>query len=64
MKNLAKTKIRDLKVNVNSIQLNVLEIGDGDIKSRQGKLVILLHGFPSYSGNWFRQIDMLTEAGY
>ena len=64
MKNLAKTKNMNIEVNVNNIQLNVLETGVGDIKNRQGKLVFLLHGFPSYSGSWLRQIDMLNEAGY
>jgi len=62
MKNSTQTNSKIIIVN--NVELNIIEAGDGDIKGRQGKLVILLHGFPSYSGSWFRQIDVLHDAGY
>jgi len=56
------TKVLTTKVLVNDIELNVIEAGD--INNQQKKLVVLLHGFPSYSGSWSRQIDPLVNAGY
>jgi len=57
-----QTKFRNNKVLVNNIELNVIEAGD--MKDHQKRLVVLLHGFPSYSGCWSKQIDPLVNAGY
>jgi len=57
-----QTKCQNNKVLVNDIELNVIEAGD--MNNQQKKLVVLLHGFPSYSGSWSRQIDPLVKAGY
>lgn len=46
-------------IETNGITLHVAVTGPED-----GKLVILLHGFPDFWYGWRRQIKMLAEAGY
>ena len=46
-------------IETNGIHLNVLQDGPED-----GKLVILLHGFPEFSYGWRKQIPALASAGY
>lgn len=46
-------------IQTNNIQLHVTQAGPED-----GKLVILLHGFPEFWWGWRKQIDVLAEAGY
>ncbi len=43
----------------NGVNLHVVQAGP-----RDGKLVILLHGFPEYWGIWRSQIDFLAQQGY
>lgn len=43
----------------NGVRLHVLQAG-----SPQGELLILLHGFPEFSGGWKHQIQALVDAGY
>ena len=43
----------------NHIRLNVIQAGPQD-----GRLVILLHGFPEFSYGWRNQIPPLAEAGF
>jgi epoxide hydrolase 4 len=43
----------------NGIKLHVAEAGPTD-----GRLVILLHGFPEFWYGWRHQIDVLVDAGY
>jgi len=47
------------RVATNGITLNVAEAGPED-----GRLVILLHGFPEFWYGWKHQIGPLAEAGY
>ena len=47
-----------LRVAVNGIELDVVAAGPAD-----GKLVILLHGFPEFSYGWRHQIQALAAAG-
>lgn len=46
-------------IETNGIRLHVQQAGDPN-----GKLVILLHGFPEHWICWKHQIDPLVEAGY
>jgi epoxide hydrolase 4 len=46
-------------VAVNGITLHLAEAGPAD-----GRLVILLHGFPEYWGAWLEYIKVLAAAGY
>jgi len=46
-------------VQTNGISLPVVQAG-----ARDGKLVILLHGFPEYWGIWCPQIEFLAQKGY
>jgi pimeloyl-ACP methyl ester carboxylesterase len=46
-------------IRTNSINLHVVQAGP-----RDGKLIILLHGFPEYWGMWRAQIDFLAAKGY
>jgi epoxide hydrolase 4 len=46
-------------VETNGVRLHVLQDGRDD-----GPLVILLHGFPEFSGCWTRLIDFLATAEY
>jgi epoxide hydrolase 4 len=47
------------RISTNGIRLNVAEAGPSD-----GRLAILLHGFPESSSGWRAQIGALAEAGY
>ena len=44
---------------INGLNLHLVEAGD-----RQGKLLILLHGFPEFWYGWRHQIDALAAHGY
>jgi pimeloyl-ACP methyl ester carboxylesterase len=46
-------------VAVNGVTLHLAEAGPSD-----GRLVILLHGFPEYWGAWLEYIEVLAAAGY
>lgn len=46
-------------IRTNGINLHVIQAGPSD-----GKPLILLHGFPEYSGCWHRQIDHLAAQGF
>lgn len=46
-------------ITTNGIKLHVVEAGPED-----GKLVVLLHGFPEFWYSWRHQIDALAAAGY
>ena len=46
-------------VAVNGVTLHLAEAGPAD-----GRLVILLHGFPEYWGAWLGYIEELAAAGY
>lgn len=50
---------RGRRVAVNDVALQVIEAGPAD-----GRLVVLLHGFPEFSYGWRRQIDPLAAAGF
>jgi epoxide hydrolase 4 len=50
---------RGQRVAVNDVALHVAEAGPDD-----GRLVILLHGFPEFSYGWRRQIEPLAAAGF
>ncbi|HEX5940295.1 MAG TPA: alpha/beta fold hydrolase, partial [Dehalococcoidia bacterium] len=43
----------------NGIRLHYVEAGPED-----GRLVLLLHGFPEFWYSWRAQIEALSEAGY
>jgi pimeloyl-ACP methyl ester carboxylesterase len=47
------------RIATNGISLNVLEAGPKD-----GRLVILLHGFPESAISWTAQVGPLAEAGF
>jgi pimeloyl-ACP methyl ester carboxylesterase len=47
------------QVTTNGINLHVVQDGPGD-----GRLVLLLHGFPEFWYGWRRQIPYLAAAGY
>ena len=49
--------ISQRRVQTNGIQLNIAEAGEG-------KLVLLLHGFPESWYSWRHQLKPLAEAGY
>jgi pimeloyl-ACP methyl ester carboxylesterase len=54
--------VEDLRfedVAVNGVTLHLAEAGPTD-----GRLVILLHGFPEYWGAWLDYIEVLAAAGY
>jgi epoxide hydrolase 4 len=53
------TDIRFAQVTVNGVKLHVAEAGPAD-----GRLVLLLHGFPEYWESWRIYIDRLAAAGY
>src|SRR4051812_42305913 len=42
-----------------SIRLHVVEAG-----SREGRLIVLLHGFPEFWAGWKKQIAPLAAAGF
>ena len=44
---------------INGLNLHLVQAGD-----RQGKLLILLHGFPEFWYGWRHQIDALAAHGY
>src|SRR4030095_9211476 len=44
-------------VQVDGLRMHVLEEGSGP-------LVVLLHGFPEFSGTWRHQLRALADAGY
>jgi epoxide hydrolase 4 len=46
-------------IQTNGIRLHVVQAGPED-----GKLVILLHGFPEFWYGWRKQIDFLAEQGF
>ncbi|MFN8372001.1 MAG: alpha/beta fold hydrolase [Anaerolineae bacterium] len=46
-------------VQTNGISLPVMQAG-----TRDGRLVLLLHGFPEYWGIWRPQIEFLAQKGY
>lgn len=46
-------------VNLNGVRLHVIQDGPAD-----GRLVILLHGFPEFWYGWKEQIEPLTSAGF
>ena len=46
-------------VSTNGVTLNVAQAGPAD-----GKLVILLHGFPEFWYEWRKQIPALAAAGF
>lgn len=46
-------------VKTNGISLHVAEAGP-----KEGKLVVLLHGFPEFWYGWRHQISHLANAGY
>src|SRR5260221_12903237 len=46
-------------VEANDIRFHLVSNGP-----QQGKLVLLLHGFPEFSYSWRHQIPVLAEAGY
>src|SRR5258708_16066801 len=46
-------------VRTNGVQLHVVEAGP-----RDGRAVILLHGFPEFWRGWMHQILPLAEAGF
>mgnify|MGYP001082705097 FL=1 len=54
---LDKLDVKENRIAVNVISLNVFEAG-------QGKPVVLLHGFPECWANWGPQIKHLVERGY
>ena len=51
--------IRFAHVAVNGVKLHVADAGP-----RDGRLVLLLHGFPEYWESWRSYIDRLAAAGY
>src|ERR1700684_1419353 len=53
------TDIRFAQIAVNGAKLHVAEAGPPD-----GRLVLLLHGFPEYWESWRTYIDRLPAAGY
>jgi epoxide hydrolase 4 len=46
-------------ISTNGVNLHVVQVGPQD-----GKLVILLHGFPEFWYGWRKQIDFLAAQGY
>jgi epoxide hydrolase 4 len=46
-------------VAVNGVTLHLAEAGPAN-----GRLVMLLHGFPEYWGAWLEYIEVLAAAGY
>ena len=52
------SELEHTMLNVGSVRLHVVQAGPKD-----GKPVILLHGFPDYWGGWEKQIGPLAEAG-
>ncbi|WP_307190307.1 alpha/beta fold hydrolase [Geomicrobium sp. JCM 19039] len=46
-------------ISTNGVRLHVARAGD-----ENGKLVILLHGFPDFWYGWREQIDPLVAAGF
>src|SRR5262245_20831539 len=53
------SEIRERRVPVNGVELQVLEAGDP-----ADPLVILSHGFPESSYSWRHQLPALADAGY
>src|SRR5438105_437106 len=51
--------MRESYVSANGIRLHYLEAGP-----EQGERLVLLHGFPEYSGAWREQIELLAADGY
>jgi len=51
--------VESLRVDVNGVGLDVHRAGPAT-----GAAVVLLHGFPEYSGGWRRQVGPLAAAGY
>jgi len=54
-----KTEIRHRTIATNGVRLHGVEAGPED-----GRLLILLHGFPEFWYGWRRQIGPLAAAGY
>lgn len=54
-----KLEVEHLDLCVNNVCLHLARIGEAD-----GRLVILLHGFPDFWYGWRRQIPALVEAGF
>lgn len=52
-------KVHSIRLKGDGVTLHALQAGPLD-----GRLVVLLHGFPEYSGAWSRQIDGLAAAGF
>jgi pimeloyl-ACP methyl ester carboxylesterase len=52
-------ELRHVTVATNGVRLHAVEAGPAD-----GRLVILLHGFPEVWHGWHRQIEPLAAAGY
>src|SRR5215211_3545503 len=46
-------------VSANGLRFHLVEQGDGE-----GKLVLLLHGFPEFWYSWRHQLPALAAAGY
>ncbi|MRX72370.1 alpha/beta fold hydrolase [Bacillus lacus] len=52
------------KIEYNFVKTNGIELHVAASGPKDGKLVILLHGFPEFWYGWKNQIGMLAEAGY
>ncbi len=51
-------ELKETYIDTNSVRLHVVQVGPED-----GKLVILLHGFPEFWYGWKKQIGPLAAAG-
>src|SRR5579883_3084125 len=54
-----RSTVRFSRHATNGVTLHVAEAGPAD-----GRLVVLLHGFPEFWYGWRHQIDALADAGY
>lgn len=54
-----ENSLHDTFINTNGVRLHAIQAGPQD-----GRLVILLHGFPEFWWGWKNQIGPLAEAGY
>jgi pimeloyl-ACP methyl ester carboxylesterase len=56
---MANITLTDVEFKVNRLQLHAVQAGP-----ENGKLVVLLHGFPEFWYGWRHQIEPLASAGY
>jgi epoxide hydrolase 4 len=54
-----RTELQFTQRTINGVRLHVAEAGPAD-----GRLVVLLHGFPEFWYGWRHQIDALAQSGY